>query len=106
VRKSGQLFPTIRFLQQRTTFQFPSVTVDDGAVPHILNGANVFAPGIVEYSSFRKNDLILVKNLKGTLLSIGLSLLDSLDLDQDLKNAGIVVSTLHYLHDDIWNFQG
>lgn len=105
VRKNGRLFPTLRFLRENAAYH-PFVTVDNGAIPYILNGAKIFAPGIVEYSSFKKNDIIIVNNLKGTPLAVGKALLDSEDLEANRKGAGAIVLSLHYLYDDIWNFQG
>lgn len=104
-RKNGRLFPTLRFLRENPGFH-PFVTVDNGAIPYILNGAKIFAPGIVEHSSFKKNDIVIVNNLKGTPLAVGKALADSEDLEANWKGAGAIVLSLHYLHDDIWNFQG
>ncbi|MHA2232212.1 MAG: DUF1947 domain-containing protein, partial [Candidatus Hodarchaeales archaeon] len=80
IKKNGRLFPTLRFLLENPGhLQF--VTVDNGAIPYVLNGAKIFAPGIVEHSSFKKNDIVIVKNLKGTALAVGIALLDSKDLE-------------------------
>ncbi|MFQ5976636.1 MAG: DUF1947 domain-containing protein [Candidatus Heimdallarchaeota archaeon] len=105
IKKDGRLFPTLRFLQENPgDHQF--VTVDNGAIPYVLNGAKIFAPGIVEHSSFKKNEIVLVKNLKGTVLAVGIAMLDSEDLEANRKGAGAIVLSLHYLHDEIWNFKG
>lgn len=105
IKKRKQLFPPLRFLQSKS-MQFPFITVDNGAISHILNGANVFAPGIVNHSSFKKGEVVLVNNLKGTTIAIGLAILDSVSLERDQKDVGMVVSSLHHLHDEIWSFQG
>ena len=52
IKKKKQLFPPLRLLQSKST-QFAFVTVDNGAISHVLNGANVFAAGIVKHSSFK-----------------------------------------------------
>ncbi|MHA2270412.1 MAG: PUA domain-containing protein [Candidatus Hodarchaeales archaeon] len=105
IKKKKQLFPPLQLLQSKSA-QFSFVTVDDGAISHILNGANVFAAGIVNHSSFKKGEVILVNNLKGTTIALGLAALDSEKLERDQKDVGMVVSSLHHLHDEIWNFQG
>ncbi|MFW9915878.1 MAG: PUA domain-containing protein [Candidatus Thorarchaeota archaeon] len=105
IKKQKQLFPPLRLIQSKSA-QFPFVTVDNGAISHILNGANVFAAGIVKHSSFKKGDVVLVNNQKGTTLAIGLAALDSEGLERGQKDAGMVVSSLHHLHDEIWNFPG
>jgi predicted RNA-binding protein (TIGR00451 family) len=105
IKKEKQLFPPLQLLQSASA-QFPFITVDDGAISHILNGANVFAAGIINHSFFKKGELVLVSNQKGTALAIGLAALDSESLERNQKGAGMVVSSLHHLHDEIWNFQG
>ena len=70
-----------------------------------MNGANVFAPGIVSTTQFKENDLIVVKNLKGTILAIGLAIIDSEIFESNRKESGTVFRNIHYLHDELWNFQ-
>ena len=107
INEGGILFPSLRLLQEIPS-QFSFVTVDNGAIRYILNGANVFAPGIVGYSSFKKDDVVLIKNLKGTIIAVGIAVRDSVRLSQSLqspKKVGKVLNNIHYLHDDFWNFE-
>jgi len=43
------------------------VKIDQGALPRILNGADVMAPGIVETSDFKINDLVGVREFERSL---------------------------------------
>ena len=42
--------------------RFPSVTVDMGAVKFVCNGAKVMRPGITDFGSFKKGDIVVVKD--------------------------------------------
>lgn len=76
--------------------------VDDGAVPHILNGADIMAPGIIEYpTEIKEGMLVTVKSRGDDFLAIARVLENPLD---KLKNRkGKVLSNLHYKHDRYYN---
>ncbi len=83
--------------------EYPSVVVDEGAVPRILNGADVMRPGIKEFKgSFKKGDVVVIRDLKGRAIAIGIALVGSDEAMQMQK--GKVVKNVHYLGDDIWKF--
>ena len=71
------------------------VTVDDGAVPHVLNGANIFARGIVSMTlDIRKGDHVFICNLKGVFIAVGVS---SIDSDPEIRSKdGEAVKTVKY----------
>ena len=79
------------------------VTVDMGAVPFLVNGADVMAPGIVDAdNSIQKGDVIWVrdeKNLKPILIG------KSKESGERLisLSKGKVVNTLHFVGDALWN---
>ncbi|MFB3889421.1 MAG: DUF1947 domain-containing protein [Candidatus Bathyarchaeia archaeon] len=81
----------------------PKAVVDMGAIPHVCNGADIMAPGIVRYEGeFGKGDIILVVDVKhGKPLAIGETLLAS----EEAKNTrqGVAIRNLHYVGDKIWN---
>jgi len=100
-RLEGKLFPTMIFDK---IFPFlPKITVDMGAVPHLCNGADVMAPGIVCINGcFNKDDILLVVDERhGKPLAIGVALFDSQHM-RELKH-GRVVKNLHYVGDRLWN---
>lgn len=99
--KSGeQIYPTLLF---KEVFGFlPKVVVDMGAVPHVCNGANVMAPGILRFEGeFVKGDIVLVVDEKyGKPIAIG-EILYNADEVVGVKR-GAVVKNIHYVGDKIW----
>ncbi len=47
--------------KQEELQRFPSVTIDKGAVKFVCNGAKVMRPGIINFESFKKGDIVVVK---------------------------------------------
>ncbi len=92
----------VPFLGKQEELQrFPSVTIDRGAVKFVCNGAKVMRPGIINFESFKKGDIVVVKEqTHGRALAVGLALEDSEAAEQMTK--GYVIDTLHYVSDKIW----
>jgi PUA-domain protein len=99
--KSGEkIYPTLLF---KEVFGFlPKVVVDMGAVPHVCNGADVMAPGILRFEGeFVKGDIVLVVDEKyGKAIAIG-EILYSADEMVKVKH-GAVVKNIHYVGDKVW----
>ncbi|RJS76759.1 DUF1947 domain-containing protein [Candidatus Bathyarchaeota archaeon] len=97
----GQLFPTLLFEEYLS--DLPKIVVDMGAVPHVCNGANVMAPGIVKIQgTFAAGSLVLVldeRNQKA--LAVAQALVDS-EMAKTSKK-GKLFRNLHYVSDDVWN---
>jgi PUA-domain protein len=84
-----------------TLHRFPSVTVDMGAVKFVCNGAKVMRPGITSFDSFKKGDIVVVKDqTHGKALAAGVALEDSEAAKAMTK--GYVVDNLHYISDKMW----
>ena len=81
----------------------PYVVVDQGAVKHILNGADVMRPGITQYAEFNYKDTVFVLDPRHRAIAVGQALVASSELSS--MQRGKVVKNLHYLGDDIWNFR-
>lgn len=80
---------------------FPSVTIDRGAVKFVCNGAKVMRPGILDFDSFKKGEIVAVKDqTHGKALAVGLALEDS-DVAKGMSK-GYVIDTVHYISDKIW----
>jgi len=96
------IFPTLIF--NEIVASAPKVVVDMGAVPHVCNGANVMAPGIVRFEgNFRKDDFVFVVDERhGKPVAIGEVVYDV----EAAKKAtqGVVVKNTHFVGDKIWNF--
>ncbi|MEM1508662.1 MAG: PUA domain-containing protein [Thermofilaceae archaeon] len=85
----------------KLSLKLPMVVVDMGAVPHILNGADVMAPGIVDHDAFGKNDLVYIADVnQQRVFAVGQALVSSEELENMKK--GRVIRNLHYAGDKIW----
>jgi PUA domain protein len=99
---AGNFFPTLVFKEYIALA--PKVFVNMGAVPHVCNGANVMAPGIVRFEGeFKKGDLVVVLDEKhGKPLAIGEAIYDK---NESMKvGHGVVVKTIHFVGDRVWEF--
>lgn len=96
----GHLIPTLA--TEEIINNLPRVTVDMGAVPHICNGADVMAPGIIGIDGeFKAGDLAVVLDEKhGKAIAIAEALVDS-DTAKGLKR-GRTFKNLHHIGDPIW----
>jgi len=95
-----RLIPTLAFEEIFTVI--PKIVVDMGAVPHVCNGANVMAPGIVNLQGeFEKNSLVLIVDEKHKKpLAVGIALESSQKIKQ-LKR-GSVAKNVHFVGDKLW----
>lgn len=99
VRVKGEIIPSLT--DTKILDVLPKIVVDEGAVRHIFNGADVMRPGIVSFEkSFSEKEIVLVveENYKRPM-AVGLSLVNS-DEAQKMEK-GVVVKNLHNLGDDI-----
>ena len=81
---------------------YKGVVVDEGAVRHITNGADVMRPGIVEVKGdFEKGELILIYSEKLPFpIAVGEAIYSSKEILEMKK--GKVVKNLHHLGDDLF----
>ncbi|MDK2974045.1 MAG: hypothetical protein PWP08_416 [Methanofollis sp.] len=100
----GLVFPTVRGAVERP-FEERRVTVDAGAVPYVMNGADIMRPGVVGVSQDVKKDApcVIAEERHGKPLAVGIALYDAADLVAMEK--GKVVRMLHRVGDDIWNLE-
>ncbi|MFX1515237.1 MAG: PUA domain-containing protein [Promethearchaeota archaeon] len=97
----NQYLPSIQFIREYPKIDLPIIKVDEGAVKHILNGADIFTQGITSVNSkFEANSIVIVRNPQDAVLALGKSLKSS---DELLKLKGKVIRNIHYLGDSIWN---
>ena len=99
-RRDGRLVPVLT--NDPAVEKIPKVTVDMGAVPHVVGGADIMAPGVRKVEgNFNAKDLVVVVDEKhGKSLAIGLSLYDARTLSSTKK--GKVITNLHYVGDLVW----
>jgi len=82
--------------------RLPSVTVDMGAVQHVVNGADVMRPGIVSFESrFNKSDIVLVRDVKNRrALAVCRALMSS--EEAETLSRGKILENLHRVGDKYW----
>jgi PUA-domain protein len=104
LERDGWVFPTLKGLLEHS-FPQRRVVVDAGAVPFVVNGADVMRPGIVSVA----DDIIagrpvqVIEERHQKPLAIGIALLNAQEIRQ--KTQGKMVKTLHYVGDDLWNLE-
>jgi len=100
-KSSSNLFPTLA--SKRLLSSMPKVIVDMGAVPHICNGADIMAPGIVHFEgNFNKGDFVVItdkKYQKPIAITIALY---NIGQAKKLKY-GKVLKNIHHVGDRLWN---
>ena len=101
IRRNGELIPVL--VNHRTLDSLPTMVVDMGAVPHVVGGADIMAPGIRRVDGdFQPGQLLVVVDEKhGKRLAVGKALLDSTTLRNTKK--GKVVENVHYVGDPVWD---
>jgi len=102
VKAEDNIFPTLVFNEFLASS--PKVVINMGAVPHVCNGANIMAPGIIRFEGeFREGDFVLVVDEKhGKPIAIGEIIYDT-DAAKNVTH-GVVVRNVHFVGDKIWNF--
>lgn len=99
IKNNKGLIPTI-FLINNLEISLPYVKVDDGAKERIINGADIFRPGIIEFDrNIKKDDLVLILSERDELLGIGIALLSSEEIEKTQK--GKIIENIHYYGDYI-----
>lgn len=92
-------FPTLASVDR---IPLKRVTVDMGAVPHVVSGADIMAPGVVaaDGSIAPGDGVVVVDERHGKPLAIGLALVAGCDMKAP---KGRVVRNLHHVGDGVWS---
>ena len=98
-RKNGELFPTLNIVD---VIKIRRIVVDMGAVPYVVNGADVMGPGVVSADPEVEGGevVVVVDERHGKSLAIGLALLAGNGMKVP---KGKVVKNLHHVGDKIWH---
>lgn len=99
-RRKGELIPVLT--NKAALDGLPRIVVDMGAVPHVVGGADIMAPGIRSIGDqvSEKHLLVVVDEKHGKYLAIGKALLDAGPMK--VTKHGKVVANLHYVGDPVW----
>jgi len=77
------------------------VIVDRGAIPHIASGANVMRPGVREWGSFLRDDIVVVRDeLHRKAIAVGKALVSSDELEN--MDRGVILKNMHHVDDKFW----
>lgn len=100
LRTKDGFFPSLKF--EKLITSLPKIVVDMGAVPHVVNGAQIMRPGIREIKDdFAKGDLVVIVDEKfGKAIAIGIADMDSGAIRSTSK--GKVIANVHYVGDEYW----
>lgn len=94
----SSIIPSLQSLRKFPNL-IPKIWTDAGATKFLLNGANLFRPGITKFDTFEKNEIVQVVNPQGNVLSIGEVLFSS----EEMPDKGEVLKTVSFLNDEIWS---
>jgi len=100
----GWIFPTLKGAIERP-FPQRRISVDAGAIPYVINGADVMRPGITCITPDVRSQapVQVVDERHGKPLAIGVALLDAPQIGQ--ATAGKMCKNVHYVGDEIWNVE-
>ncbi|OPY36245.1 MAG: PUA domain protein [Methanoregula sp. PtaU1.Bin051] len=98
------IFPTLKGAIERP-FPQRRVSVDAGAIPYVVNGADVMRPGIVNVTpDVRANCPVqVVDDRHKKPLAIALALFDAPQIRD--STAGKMCKNVHFVGDEIWNLE-
>ncbi len=100
VKSKGEIFPSL--INDSILMRLPTLTVDMGAVPHLCNGADVMAPGVVKIDGdFKAGDIIVVIDERFSKNLVICEALYDASKTSEKKN-GKVARNIHYINDKFW----
>ncbi|MFX1250600.1 MAG: PUA domain-containing protein [Promethearchaeota archaeon] len=104
-RLQEKLFPSLWFLRAVgiVDLVIPTISVDKGATPHLLNGADLFVGGITKFDPFEPDNVIIALNPSDFPICVGITLVSSDEIETIKK--GKILKNYHWIGDKIWNFK-
>ena len=98
IKKDNVILPSLFNIKKN---ELPLIYVDEGAVSHIINGADIMAPGITHFdNNVKENSLVSIKSPDGSIISIGI-VLEGFKEKLSIKK-GKVIKNLHYKGDKLY----
>ncbi|KAJ5079253.1 mct-1 protein [Anaeramoeba ignava] len=106
--RDGPFFPTLKLLHSYPDI-LPPIQVDEGAIRHIIGGADVMIPGLIS-----KGGKLPEENIpKGSMIAImaedkkhalGIGVLEVETSQIPVVKKGVAAQTIHHLTDGLWNY--
>mmetsp|Transcript_10436 Transcript_10436/g.15498 ORF Transcript_10436/g.15498 Transcript_10436/m.15498 type:complete len:188 (-) Transcript_10436:2221-2784(-) len=100
------VLPTLKFVHKYPDLPWTKVTVDKGAIPFVLGGANIMCPGLtnpggeIEDGLQKGQAVIIMAEGKEHAIAVGKLKISSEDIRT--KNKGIGIEVAHYLGDKLF----
>jgi len=110
--RDGPILPALKLVHSYPELKFTSVTVNKGAIPFILGGANIMCPGLTnpggemsldhddEEGLKKGTGVIVYAEGKEFALAVGAMTMGSRDIRS--RNKGVAVEVLHFLGDGLY----
>ena len=117
--RDGPILPSLKIVHKYPSLDFTSVTVDKGAIPFLLGGANVMCPGLTNPGGVMPEDgeekdengfdlpglakgdgVVIFAEGKEHAIAIGVMTMSSAEVRT--KNKGIGIEIVHYLGDGLY----
>ena len=97
-----KLIPVLKILLKKNPIK--KVTVDMGAVPFIVKGADLMRPGITKLDDdITKNEIVtIVDETHGKCLAVGVTIFSGSEILE--MKSGKVIKIIHYVGDELWNY--
>ena len=105
--RQGPYIPTLRFLYKYPDI-LPKYQVDRGAVPFVLSGANIMAPGLTSAGGAMDDvpaESVVAVMVQGKehAIAIGVTTMSTEDIRS--VNKGNAVENTHWLNDGLWTLR-
>lgn len=100
----GEYFPTLKgVLEAGVDRRY--VVVDSGAVPHVINGADIMRPGVVDFDPEIEPGMLIVvlEERHRKPIAIGRALWSGREFQE--KDRGKCVKNIHHVGDRIWKLK-
>lgn len=95
-----RLIPHLKFLQKDPRC-YPCLSVDKGAIPFLIKGADLMRPGIRTIEPCRKDEtVIIIDETYGKAVAVGITLCDADEMQVMAK--GKAARIVHYVGDAYW----
>lgn len=100
-----KIYPSLKLVLRKGVADFRKITVDDGAIRFVINGADIMRPGVVDIDDdISIGDFIVIADkTHGKPLAVGVSLYSSDDMQKLEK--GKVAANIHHIGDALWTME-
>ena len=111
--RDGPILPTLKYIHKYPLVEYTRVTVDKGAIPFMLGGANIMCPGLTSSGGKMPEDtdedtpglkngdgVVIYAEGKELPLAVGVMTMSSADVRK--KNKGNGIEVCHFAGDGLW----